>query len=423
MEQYLEAALGSFDVGFGPMLPNPEIIRSGRVPVDAYISEERFGREREIFRHVWLNVAVDSEVNNPGDWIVRDVEAASASVLIVRDQDRKIRAFHNVCSHRSLKLVWGESGCSKQFVCPYHAWSYGSDGSLRGIPDRQAFPDLDQATSGLTPVSIEVWKGLVFINLDAHPRQTLTEFLGGIVGLLERAPLDNFRYTARLGGIVKSNWKAGLDAASEGYHVQALHRESARDMVCSKTNPHVHFLSMDFYGAHRRTSNPRNPEFKLPDSKPIYKLIFDSVPQLVVPSGDDSLSFAVPGLNPTKAEDWSNDLISIFPNFQLSLALNGLWTMHYWPISVDSFRWEARYHFRNAPRTWRERFAMEGSIAINRDISSEDTACTQKQQTAMNSSVKSHLNFGTYELLCRHEAAVMDAIVNHRNSPTMVKAA
>src|SRR3546814_11653628 len=71
-------------------------------------------------------------------------------------------------------------GCDKRFVCPYHAWSYDTDGKLRGIPDRQAFPDIDIAESSLVPVSCEVWKGLIFINLDPNPRQTLRRFLGGV---------------------------------------------------------------------------------------------------------------------------------------------------------------------------------------------------------------------------------------------------
>src|SRR3546814_17718157 len=71
-----------------------------------------------------------------GDWVTRDIEGISASVVIVRGQDDQIRAFHNICSHRALKLVWGERGCDKRFVCPYHAWSYDTDGKLRGIPDR-----------------------------------------------------------------------------------------------------------------------------------------------------------------------------------------------------------------------------------------------------------------------------------------------
>jgi phenylpropionate dioxygenase-like ring-hydroxylating dioxygenase large terminal subunit len=423
MEQILRAALAEFDVGFGPLVPDVDIINTGRVPVENYLSVERFEKETEIFRHVWLNIGLDSEVPHIGDWIVRDIEAAKASLLIVRGQNDVIRAFHNVCSHRALKLVWSERGCDKQFVCPYHAWSYGTDGSLRGIPDRQSFPNVDLATSGLVPVNIETWKGLIFVNLDRNPRQTLREFLGQVADLLEDTPLDKFRYSARLTGVVKSNWKAGLDAASEGYHVQALHRDSAKDMVCSKTNPHVHFMSIDFYGPHRRTSNTGNPDFQLSDKKPVHKFIFESVPQVTVSAGDDSLSFAGPGINPTRVEGWSNDQFSIFPNFVLNLALNGFWSMHYWPISVDSFRWEAHYHFAKAPKSWSERFAMEGSIALNRDISSEDTACTQKQQVAMASGARPFVQFGLYELLCRHEAAVLEAIVNRRNAAPMAIAA
>lgn len=424
MDVDLEAALAEFDVGFGPMTPDAGIIRTGRVPVDAYVNPVRFAQELEIFRRVWLNVGVDSELPSPGDWIVRDVEAGSASILIVRGQDDVIRAFHNICSHRALKLVWGEQGCNRRlFVCPYHAWSYATDGSLRGVPDRESFPDLDAATSGLTPIALEVWKGLIFINLDPAPRQTLTEFLAGLVELLDGAPLDEFRYTARLTGVVGSNWKAGLDAASEGYHVQALHRDSAKDMVASAANPHVHPLSVGFHGPHRRMSNPRNVDFRLPENQPITKLLLESVPQPVVAEAGHAASFALPGLNPSRAPDWGNDLISIFPNFQLSLALNGFWTMHYWPLTVDTFRWEAHYHYRKAPTSWRERVALEASIAFNRDISAEDTACTQKQHAAMLSGAKPFVQFGISEVLCRHEAAVMAAILDRKDEPVLSMAA
>src|SRR3546814_6526227 len=113
--------------------------------------------------------------------------------MVLVDDDQ-ILSFHNICAHRALKLVWGEIGCDKRFVCPYHAWSYDTDGKLRGIPDRQAFPDIDIAESSLVPVSCEVWKGLIFINLDPNPRQTLRQFLGGVVDMLDKAPLDAFRY-------------------------------------------------------------------------------------------------------------------------------------------------------------------------------------------------------------------------------------
>src|SRR3546814_4940134 len=128
-----------------------------------------------------------------------------------------------------------------------------------------------------------------------------------------------------------------------------------------------------------------------------------------------------------RISDWSSDVcssdLSIFPNFQLSLALNGFWSMHYWPIAVDSFRWEAHYHFRDTPRTWREKFALESSIALNRDISSEDTACTQQQQVAMKSAVRAVVQFGVSELRCRHQAHVMEAIVGQKSAETSMATA
>src|SRR3546814_13419428 len=90
-------------------------------------------------------------------------------------------------------------------VCSSDLWSYDTDGKLRGIPDRQAFPDIDIAESSLVPVSCEVSKGLIFIHLDPNQRQTLRQFLGGVVAMLDKAPLVAFRYSARLHGIAKSN--------------------------------------------------------------------------------------------------------------------------------------------------------------------------------------------------------------------------
>src|SRR3546814_18712255 len=88
-------------------------------------------------------------------------------------------------------------------------------------------------------------------------------------------------------------------------------RDSAKDMVCSKENPHVRPLSINFMGPHRRTSNPRNPQFQLSDAKPIHKMVFETIPQVVVAGEDKSLSFEPNGLNPTGHPLWSNELMSI----------------------------------------------------------------------------------------------------------------
>src|SRR3546814_10884517 len=82
----------------------------GHVPVSDYTSQKRFEQERAIFRRVWLNVAREEELPQPGDWIVREIACLSASILICRERTGQLRAFHNICLHRGMKLVWQRKG-------------------------------------------------------------------------------------------------------------------------------------------------------------------------------------------------------------------------------------------------------------------------------------------------------------------------
>jgi phenylpropionate dioxygenase-like ring-hydroxylating dioxygenase large terminal subunit len=97
----------------------------GPVPIEPYISQEYFDLERErIFRKVWLNVGREEEIPKPGDYLVKDLPVGKTSLLIIRGKDGRIRAFHNVCSHRSNKLVWDRSGSCQNFSCKFHGWTY-----------------------------------------------------------------------------------------------------------------------------------------------------------------------------------------------------------------------------------------------------------------------------------------------------------
>jgi len=78
----------------------------------------------------------------------------------------KLRAFANVCRHRGSRLVDGEAGCARVLTCPYHAWSYGRDGALVGVPHRAEYPGLDPDTLGLVPVALERWNGFLFVMLE-----------------------------------------------------------------------------------------------------------------------------------------------------------------------------------------------------------------------------------------------------------------
>ena len=143
----------------------------GAAVVDAerYTSPDIYKAECEkIFRRTWLLVARETEVRNPGDFIKRTIYPLETEALIVRGKDGVIRAFHNVCAHRGSALVGASEGTTNLFVCPYHAWSYGTDGKCKAITGAEYFPQVDKNKS----------------RADAHPlrhleRLRLSQFRSG----------------------------------------------------------------------------------------------------------------------------------------------------------------------------------------------------------------------------------------------------
>ncbi len=141
----------------------------------------------------------------------------------MRGEDNQIRAFHNVCSHRGNKLVWDDAGRESGFSCRMHGWTYLTDGQLRTVPDEQMFYRLDRSACNLATVNVDVWRGLIFINLDTQPGETLEEYLGEAGSRIADFPFENaperYTYSADL----RCNWKVALDAFTEAYHVVFIH--------------------------------------------------------------------------------------------------------------------------------------------------------------------------------------------------------
>ena len=162
------------------------------------ISPEFFELEREaIFERVWLNVGRVEQLPRSGSYFTKELAVANTSVVVVRDQDGEVRAFHNICRHRGNKLVWTDfpqqetSGTARQFTCKYHGWRYGLDGACTFVQQEGEFFDLDKADFGLVPVHCDVWAGFIFVNLDRDRAcGSLREFLGPMVGALEDYPFD-----------------------------------------------------------------------------------------------------------------------------------------------------------------------------------------------------------------------------------------
>ena len=152
-------------------------------------------------------------------------EVAGEPIVVVRDEDGNLRAFFNVCRHHAAAVVPEAQGCAKQFRCPYHGWTYGIDGTLKGMVEFDGVCNFDRATNGLVPVAVDIWENFVFVNLDGRAT-SLREFLGPVSDLV--APLEltkKLHYFDRRVYTLNCNWKVYVDNYLDGgYHVPHAHK-------------------------------------------------------------------------------------------------------------------------------------------------------------------------------------------------------
>lgn len=188
-----------------------------REPAENYSSPERFAQELAVLRRVPMAFCPSAALPEPGSYIARTT--VGTPLLVVRGADGIVRGFRNACRHRGMRLADGE-GCTKAFACPYHAWTYGLDGSLRHLPGEEGFPGLDKATHGLVPVHQVIEKGgLVFVTQD----EPLSD--GALPDVPDLLPPDYVLFN-KLEFDDKANWKLIGETSMEGYHIKALHNQS-----------------------------------------------------------------------------------------------------------------------------------------------------------------------------------------------------
>ena len=131
--------------------------------VDVYTSEEQYEKEIDsIFRHCWLNVGRVDDLPNKGDYVVHNLPELNTSVLLTRDQDGEINAFHNMGSHRGNKVCQESTGNAKFILCEFHGWAFDGKGMLRDIADEPNFFDLDKSKLNLKTISVDSWEGFIF---------------------------------------------------------------------------------------------------------------------------------------------------------------------------------------------------------------------------------------------------------------------
>ena len=200
-------------------LENPIDLPTTTVPVAQFTSRAYHDLEMlRLWPRVWQMACREEEIPNVGDHLLYEVGRFS---IIVARSEAGIRAHHNVCLHRGRKLV-DRDGHGKAFTCAFHGFTWNLDGTLRYIPSRWDFPDVQDDKFCLTPVKVETWGGFVFINMNPAA-EPLAKFLGDLPNHFAVWKPEDRYIQAHVAKVMPCNWKVCQEAFMEAYHVVLTH--------------------------------------------------------------------------------------------------------------------------------------------------------------------------------------------------------
>ena len=206
--------------------PAPVIDNGTARPTPARYHERAFADAEweRVFARNWLIACPISDVREPGDFARFDI--GRESFIIVRGDDGTVHAHYNVCPHRGSQIVHSDSGSISTFTCPFHSWKFDLEGRNIEVTDAETFqPEVLCHDINLTPVRCEVAAGLVFISMDPDV-VPLKQWLAPILAHLEVYDIDQMNVVQHRRSDWGSNWKVGVDAFAEIYHLHAVHPQT-----------------------------------------------------------------------------------------------------------------------------------------------------------------------------------------------------
>ncbi|MEP4147008.1 MAG: aromatic ring-hydroxylating dioxygenase subunit alpha [Halioglobus sp.] len=211
-----------------------------REPTANYASQERFRAEIELLRRTPTPFCPTALLPETGSYVAR--KAAGTPILVVRGEDGEIRAFINACRHRGMPVADG-SGCKRAFVCPYHTWTYATDGRLKNIAGSNGFPGVDIETHGLVQINAKTKGGLVYVNQNGPISESTLEDMPNFFN-------TNQKYFEEEILTDEANWKLLTETALEGYHIRGLHKNTFYPFGFDNINV------VESFGLHSRITFP-----------------------------------------------------------------------------------------------------------------------------------------------------------------------
>jgi phenylpropionate dioxygenase-like ring-hydroxylating dioxygenase large terminal subunit len=347
--------------GKRPFMTGPELL----IPVAHYLDAARFERELALMRGAMNVVAHASQIAASGDFITRDL--LGTPLILVRHRDGSAKAFINVCRHRGATVELRESGRCKRFVCPYHAWTYDTDGSLAAVRHSDGFPTLDFSTSGLVELPCAEAGGLVWV----CPEPGAQAGLGDEAATLLAAELDALGSSdssvfASESRDWNANWKLIVDGGLESYHFKIAHRGTIAAFFPDNVSTY------EFIGDHIRSVLPRS---------------------------------SILGLAEQPQSAWdirqhTHLLYSIAPNASVLVQEHHFELIISTPLSIDETRTEIMTVARNpGPNGFSERAKefLSANHAFTKKTLDEDFEIAEQIQRGMKSGANEHYRFACFE--------------------------
>ena len=216
MEQTVQEILALYD-------DKAPLAEAHTIPAPWYFDSRIADLERlRVFSKSWQAIGRAQQVAEPGQFFTADI--AGEPIIVVRGKDNVLRAFFNVCRHHAAAVVTEPEGHAEHLRCPYHGWTYGLDGALKGMTEFEGVCHFDRAQNGLVPIRVATWENLVFINLDPKA-EPLEEFLGGLIARVKPLRLGTLQFVERRSYELNCNWKVYVDNFLDGgYHVPHAHK-------------------------------------------------------------------------------------------------------------------------------------------------------------------------------------------------------
>ena len=295
---------------------NKPIEKAQGLPNECYTSEKYMMIERErVFQDKWTVIGIGSSVPNPGDALPYNL--LGIPLIILRDKERKIRVFHNVCSHRGHKLLDKPCSLKNLLRCPYHSWSYDLEGKLVATPhigglNIHESEKFEKSKSNLKEVRSKIWMDIIFININNNEIE-FDEYVRPLedrwLKFISKDDQNSLIYSRDYGYFnldVKSNWKFAIENYCESYHLPWIHPELNK---VSNISDHYHIQ-----GLPNRYAGQGSNKYEQP-----------------LKGNKSFANFS----NWPKEFSKNSEYIALFPNVMIGLHINHFYVFWLEPISVN----------------------------------------------------------------------------------------